>query len=738
MTHQAIYRVRVAVPSPLYSCFDYQIQADDFARAMVGARVLVPFGAQKLVAIIVEKFDASVKFDGQFKLKFILELLDDENIFGDDIFHLLQWTAQYYHYPLGETLHLGLPTLLRQGKSADILWHHWRALDPAKFSAKLTEKQQHAYNIVKLHPHGSSEDILNASGVSTATLKQLLKKNAVSCEVDEQPQQIDSVKLAQLPLTPNDDQRRAIHKVLQYQHQYHGFLLDGLTGSGKTEVYLQIMHEILQQGRQVLVLVPEIGLTPQTISRFQSRFHAPISVLHSGLNDAKRLQGWQLAKSGRVSIVLGTRSAIFTPFKNLGLIILDEEHDLSYKQQDSLRYHARDVALYRAYKQGCPVILGSATPSIESYYLVEQQKLTALQLNQRAGVASLPQLHTIDLTTQSKKHGLSEVLISKIQHTLKQGEQVLLFLNRRGYAPVLFCENCAWQADCPRCDAHFTVHTQPYHRLHCHHCGLIHTMPSQCPQCQSPKLKPLGMGTSQIEQHLQQLFPNFPILRIDRDSTSKMDSWEQFYHKIQKNEPLILIGTQMLSKGHHFPFVTLVGILDIDAGFFSVDFRASERTAQQIIQVAGRAGRIHKKGEVYLQTYKPNHPMLEILLQKDYRAFAYHSLNERQLAQFPPCAYAALVRASSKNEQYHLEFLQQIAQLLQPYLEQNRIRLLGPIPAPMSRKAGYYQAHILLLSQQRLDFHAILSTWWKQVIQLNSKKQFNLRLTLDIDPQELS
>lgn len=735
--HLEIYRVRVAVPSPLYRCFDYQIQPDDFEKAQVGARVLVPFGSQKLVAIIIEKLDTTQPFDGSFKLKFILELLDNENIFGDDIFKLLQWVADYYHYPLGEALHLGLPALLRQGKSADVLWHHWQVLDSTQFSAKLTEKQQHAYNIIKLHPHGSREDILNASGVSSATLNQLLKKNAVSCQTHQDIASIESIQLAQLPLTPNADQRHAIQTVLKYQHQYHGFLLDGLTGSGKTEVYLQIMYEVLKQGRQVLVLVPEIGLTPQTIARFQSRFHATMSVLHSGLNDAKRLQAWQLAKSGHVSIVLGTRSAIFTPFQNLGLIILDEEHDLSYKQQDSLRYHARDVALYRAYMQKCPIILGSATPSIESYYLVEQKKLTALELNQRAGVASLPQLYTIDLTTQQKKHGLSEKLIQQIQHTLKQGEQVLLFLNRRGYAPVLFCEQCAWQADCPRCDAHFTVHSQPYQRLHCHHCGLIMTMPSICPQCQSTKLKPLGMGTSQMEQHLQQLFPNYPILRIDRDSTSKMGSWEQFYQKIQQNEPLILIGTQMLSKGHHFPFVTLVGILDIDAGFFSVDFRASERTAQQIIQVAGRAGRIHKKGEVYLQTYKPNHPMLEILLKQNYRAFAYHSLAERQSAQFPPCAYAGLVRASSKNETYHLEFLQQAAQLLQPYLEQQRIRLLGPIPAPMSRKAGYYQAHLLLLAPQRRDFHTILNVWWQQVLQLHAKKQFDLRLSLDIDPQEL-
>lgn len=736
MTTQAVYRIRVAVPSPLYQSFDYQIEADDFARAQIGARVMVPFGSQQLVAIITDKFSPDDIIETTFKLKPIIQLLDEHNIFGDEVFNLLQWVAQYYQYPLGETFHIGLPALLRQGKPADIIWHHWRALAPEQFTAKLTDKQQQAYQIVNLHQHGSSEDILNASGVSTATLQQLLNKNAVVCSVEQPTTSSPSVQLAQLPLTPNVEQRNAIEQILEHQQHYHGFLLDGLTGSGKTEVYLQVIHEVLKQGRQVLVLVPEIGLTPQTIARFQSRFNTPMAVLHSGLNDSKRLQAWQQAKSGRVSIVLGTRSAIFTPFKNLGLIILDEEHDLSYKQQDSLRYHARDVALYRAYQQNCPIILGSATPSIESYYLVEQQKLSVLQLDQRAGVASLPQLHTIDLTTQKKKYGLSELLIDKIKHTLKQGEQVLLFLNRRGYAPVLFCENCAWQADCPRCDAHFTVHNQPYQHLRCHHCSLVYTLPQQCPKCQSPHLKPLGMGTSQMEQHLQVLFKDYPIVRIDRDSTHKADSWDKFYQQIQENKPLILIGTQMLSKGHHFPYVTLVGILDVDAGFFSVDFRASERTAQQIIQVAGRAGRIHKKGEVYLQTYRPQHPMLDILLKENYRSFALHSLAERKSAHYPPYSYAALVRASSKNEQYNLEFLQQAIALL-PQNSGLVINILGPTPAPMSKKAGYYQAHILLMSLHRREFHQQLKIWWQDVLKLNAKKQFSLRLSLDIDPQEL-
>lgn len=733
------YRIRVAVPAPLYSLFDYSLSAEDYATSQIGSRVLVPFGKQKLVGIITQKITPD-ESPSEFTLKPIYQLLDQTPILDQHSLHLISWVAEYYQFPIGEVFHAALPALLRQGKSAQILAQRWKVLAPAQMP-KLSEKQQHAYQVLALYPHGATEDILNASGVLSVTLNALLKKGVVECIVDHSPIQQHEIQLAQLPLIANQDQQRAIKQILKHQQQYHGFLLDGLTGSGKTEVYLQVIYEVLKQGKQVLVLVPEIGLTPQTIARFQSRFHAPMAILHSGLNDQKRLHAWLQAQSGQAKIILGTRSAIFTPLPDLGLIILDEEHDLSYKQQEGFRYHARDVALYRAFSQKCPIILGSATPSLESYHLVEQGKLTSLQLNQRAGSASLPSIHTIDLTSAPKKNGLSLQLIDKIAQTLQHGEQVLIFLNRRGFAPVLFCESCAWQADCSRCDAHFTLHQTPYAHLHCHHCGLIQTVPSQCPNCQKMHtLKPLGMGTAKAEQHLNELFPDYPVLRIDRDSTSKVGSWDKFYEQIQENKPLILLGTQMLSKGHHFPYVTLVAILDIDSGFFSVDFRAPERTAQQIIQVAGRAGRIHKKGEVYLQTYRPDYPLLQILLKQDYRHFALHSLQERKLANMPPYQYAVLLRASSKNEQYHLQFLQQITALLKEQMLTHNvafpIQIWGPIPAPMARKAGYHLAHLLLLSPQRASFHQQIRQWWQMVIRLPRQQQ--LRLSLDIDPQEFS
>lgn len=540
--------------------------------------------------------------------------------------------------------------------------------------------------------------------------------------------------LAQMPLTPNDEQKRAIQNILKVRHSYHAFLLDGLTGSGKTEVYLQVMQEVLKQGKQVLVLVPEIGLTPQTVSRFQSRFHCHIALLHSGLNDSKRLQAWQSAQTGKASIVIGTRSAIYTPLPHLGLIVLDEEHDLSFKQQEGFRYHARDVALYRAHLENCPIILGSATPSIDSYALVEQGKMTRLELDQRAGVAVMPKMHVIDLKVAQKQNGISQQLIHEVQKRLDKKEQVLIFLNRRGYAPVLICESCGWQAKCPHCDANFTVHRQPYQHLHCHHCGTIHRMPEHCPQCQHSELKPIGLGTAKVEENLQALFPNFDVIRVDRDSTSRVGSWQKIYNKIQKSEPIILLGTQMLAKGHHFPYVTLVAILDIDSGLLSVDFRATERTAQLIIQVAGRAGRGEKKGEVYLQTLRPDHPLLNTLLESGYRSFAKQTLKERKAAWMPPYRYAALLRCESKDQELNQNFLQEHAQALRQASE-NSIDIWGPIPAPMERKAGRYQAHMVLLSKDRARMHFYIRQWWQNVWH---NKPHGMKLSLDIDPQELS
>ena len=729
------YRIRVAVPVYLYDCFDYSLTAEQYHQAEVGARVAVSFGRQNVVGVIVEKLTDEKPLDLGFKLKAITELLDDSAILDAKVLSLLTWSAQYYQFPIGEVMHAALPSFLRQGKPYNLLARMWKLIDDhAEDKLKRSEKQQDTYKILKLHPTGTSENILNLAGIETATLKALEKKQITQCILEAQDFKPQAMTLAQMPLTPNDEQKRAIQNILKVRHSYHAFLLDGLTGSGKTEVYLQVMQEVLKQGKQVLVLVPEIGLTPQTVSRFQSRFHCHIALLHSGLNDSKRLQAWQSAQTGKASIVIGTRSAIYTPLPHLGLIVLDEEHDLSFKQQEGFRYHARDVALYRAHLENCPIILGSATPSIDSYALVEQGKMTRLELDQRAGVAVMPKMHVIDLKVAQKQNGISQQLIHEVQKRLDKKEQVLIFLNRRGYAPVLICESCGWQAKCPHCDANFTVHRQPYQHLHCHHCGTIHRMPEHCPQCQHTELKPIGLGTAKVEENLQALFPNFDVIRVDRDSTSRVGSWQKIYNKIQKSEPIILLGTQMLAKGHHFPYVTLVAILDIDSGLLSVDFRATERTAQLIIQVAGRAGRGEKKGEVYLQTLRPDHPLLNTLLESGYRSFAKQTLKERKAAWMPPYRYAALLRCESKDQELNQSFLQEHAQALRQASE-NSIDIWGPIPAPMERKAGRYQAHMVLLSKDRARMHFYIRQWWQNVWH---NKPNGMKLSLDIDPQELS
>ncbi|MBF7696026.1 primosomal protein N' [Acinetobacter rathckeae] len=737
MNNPLPFRIRVAVPVPIHEYFDYEVSAQQYADIQAGMRVTVPFGRQTCVAIVIEKVALDVPPSTQFKLKKIIQILDEQPLIDPHILQLLTWSAQYYMYPLGEVIQSALPTRLRQGHHYDCVTTQWQ-LTPLAHEEntlkqlKRSEKQRLAVEYIQTHPHGVLETELNLHGISTATLKalekkQLVQQNEVQIDFSRKP-----VGLAEKQLTANTEQLQALEQIVPTLQNYAGYLLDGITGSGKTEVYLQVMWQVLKQNKQVLVLVPEIGLTPQTIARFRARFDCHIALLHSGLNDTKRLHAWQQAQTGQAGIILGTRSALYTPIPDLGLIILDEEHDLSFKQQEGFRYHARDVALYRGYLAKCPVILGSATPSIDSFALAKQGKLKHIMLNQRAGHARMPKMQILDLKIAPKQHGLSLILIEKIKATLQQGQQVLVFLNRRGYAPVLMCESCAWQANCPRCDAHFTLHTQPYQHLHCHHCGLIQTLPKQCPACQHPILKPIGLGTVKIEEGLKELFPEHDVLRVDKDSTRHVGSLEKIYAQIHAEKPLILLGTQMLAKGHHFPHVSLVAILDIDAGLLSVDFRAPERTAQLITQVAGRAGRGDYHGEVILQTLRPEHPILHTLLEHGYRTFAEQTLKERETACLPPYRYSILIRSDAKNEQHNLAFLSQNAKLLTDNAQQS-VDVWGPIPAPMQRKAGKYHAHMLLLASSRVQLHHYVKHWWQYV---RATAPSDIRLSIDVDPQE--
>lgn len=533
----------------------------------------------------------------------------------------------------------------------------------------------------------------------------------------------------------SEHQKQAVERILAH-NGFQTYLLDGVTGSGKTEVYLRVIDAVLAVQKQALVLVPEIGLTPQTVSRFQQRFNTPMAVLHSGLTDRERLNAWAKAREGDARIIIGTRSAVFTPMLTPGVVIIDEEHDASFKQQSGFRYSARDLAIMRARMENMPIVLGSATPSLETLENAQKKRFIYLNLPDRVGHAAQPAFQLVDLRNQKMEEGLSLTLLKAIGEHLLQGNQILLFLNRRGYAPVLLCHGCGWSAKCKRCDARLTLHQEAL-QLICHHCNAIHAIPKQCPQCQKEPLLMLGYGTERLEKALKKHFPTIAIQRIDRDTTRSKGAMDKILEEIVDGQHRILIGTQMLAKGHHFPNVTLVGIIDVDSGLYSTDFRAMERMAQLIMQVAGRAGRAEKPGQVYLQTHNPNHVLLQFLIRHGYFAFAKKLLHERLCAKWPPYSSIALIRADADNEILPSQFLREIREKIENSAELKRfeIQLSGPIPAPMERKAGRYRALLLLQTTRRSFLQNGLNIVMEQIGALKSAKK--VHWSLDVDPLEM-
>ncbi len=515
---------------------------------------------------------------------------------------------------------------------------------------------------------------------------------------------------------------------------YQSFLLHGITGSGKTEVYLDVIEKVVARGQQALVLVPEIGLTPQIVARVRARFGVPVAVLHSGLSDHERLSAWLAARDGQAGIVIGTRSAVFAPLRSPGVIIVDEEHDASYKQQDGFRYHARDVAVMRAHRCAIPVVLGSATPSLDTLQHVHSGKYQQLDLPDRAGSAVLPEIHLLDLRRLPLTDGLSPPLLEQLEQRLAAGEQSLLFINRRGYAPLYMCHDCGWLAPCPRCDARLTLHRRSQ-RLRCHHCGGEGVLPSTCPECGVANLHALGEGTERVESALARLFPHARIVRVDRDSTRRKGALEETLRRIDRGEADILVGTQMLSKGHDFPNVTLVGVLNADQRLYSVDFRASEQLVQQIIQVSGRAGRGVKPGVVWIQTFHPGDPVFSALRRHDYLGFARHALAERCAAHYPPFVHFALLRAESPKPQTALHFVQVAHRLGQDFRKDAEVELMDPLPAPMERRAGRYRAQLLVQAGQRGALHRFLSRWLTRLEETPAGKR--VRWSLDVDPIDM-
>lgn len=549
----------------------------------------------------------------------------------------------------------------------------------------------------------------------------------------ELPTQIDIVNdntEISPPLTLNQEQQIAVEQICAAINTFKIFLLDGVTGSGKTEVYLQAITKTLAADKQVLVLVPEISLTPQTIARFQQRFQEKIVALHSSLTEKQRLLGWQAARTGKAKIVIGTRSAIFSQFTNLGLIIVDEEHDTSFKQQDRFRYHARDLAVIRARELNIPVVLGSATPSLETLFNAQRSRYHHLILRQRAGNAQLPSYQLIDIRHVQMEQGLSPALIQAMREHLANNNQVMLFLNRRGFAPVLYCNACNWICECKRCDARMVFHRNPP-RLHCHHCDARMMLPRHCPECKNEQIEPIGLGTQRLEEVLAQQFPGIAIVRVDRDSTKRKGAMQGLLDQINEEKPTILLGTQMLAKGHHFPQVTLVGIVDADSGLFSADFRAAEQMGQLLLQVSGRAGRAEKAGTVLIQTRNPEHPLFNLLIEQGYPAFAESLLSERQNATLPPYSYFAIFRAESYAEDSAHDFLINLKNIL-PTIG---INLLGPVPALLAKKKGLHCKHLIIKANKRNELQTFLKNILKQIEKIPNQQ--SVKWILDVDPVEV-
>ena len=737
--------IRVALDMPLSTLFDYVLV--DGMVVEPGQRVVVPFGRKQVVGVVI---DCAVDSDLEAqRIKPVVRVLDEIPPLPAELLVLLRFCSDYYHHPLGATVLSALPVRLRSCSPVTLkeapqytLSDSGRALDLSLFP-KRTGVQQRILTALKAGTLSSAQ-LRTLSPSAPTALKALLQAGWVKNLVlvpSKRP--INSLK-NELPCVPAEqeftfnnahtltaEQQQAVDTVAQ-SSGYHCFLLHGVTGSGKTEVYVHLMNRILQQGGQVLLLVPEINLTPQLENYFRSRFpDAELVSLHSGLADGPRTQNWLRAQSGQARIVLGTRLSVFTPLPNLALLIVDEEHDGSFKQQDGLHYSARDVAIFRANQRGMPIVLGSATPSLESYYNAQSGRYRLLQLTERAlEAAQLPTVRCINTSNAFMQHGISEQLLTALEQRLQRGEQSLIFINRRGYAPVLMCTACGWLSDCPNCEGKLVLHLRD-RRLRCHHCGHQVRVPHACPSCGNADLQPVGIGTQRVETALQERFPEARILRVDRDSTRNKGAWNAMRKQIHDDEVDILVGTQMLAKGHDFPNLTLVGVLNPDSALYSSDFRASEKLFAQLAQVAGRAGRANKPGEVLIQTFFPDHPLFSALSKHDYNAWAKALLAERQSAGFPPFVYQAMLRAEGKQEKEVYTFLQQAREAA--IALGSTVEVYGVIPAALPRRANHSRAQLLIQSDSRKLLQQFLRRWHPLLNALLTKK---LRWSLDIDPLE--
>ncbi len=707
--------IQVAVPVPVPRLFDY-LPIDNAAAPRPGSRVLVPFGRRRLVGLVLGHGSAETGIE----LKRIEQVLDPDLI-DSDLLELAQWCRHYYCFPPGELVNLLLPGALRRVKPFRPPPPGGLALTESGIAANLSHAPKQAQVRDRLALGPQSRDELLAEGVSTAVLRRMQADGLIQPVTDP----MERRRIAGPEL--NSEQRQAVAALLRMRRRFGAFLLAGVTGSGKTEVYLRAAQLLMAGKRQVLVLVPEIGLTPQLVRRIEARLGHRAMIYHSNMSDGDRLACWQAARDGSARIIVGTRSAVFLPLKRPGLIVVDEEHDGSFKQQDGARYQGRDVAVLRARMHQVPIVLGSATPALESLHNVAQGRYRQLGLSQRAGGAVEPHWRIMD--QRGSQGELDATLVKAIRQHLNQQGQVLLYRNRRGYAPVLMCNACGWQADCQRCSAHLTWHRTGA-RLQCHHCGATRAQPPRCPDCGAPDLVPLGAGTERLETLLAAEFPEIPVFRVDRDSMTGRHDFEALLEKVREGQPCILVGTQMLAKGHHLPGVTLAAVMDVDQSLFSADFRAPERLGQAVCQVAGRSGRGQKAGEFILQTRHPEHPLLAELSRGDYPEFAARLLAERQAAALPPATALALIRAEAHQPEPARAFLTRAAGLLRG----GQLTLAGPIPAIMSRCRGYWRFQLWAQSSERSALANQLSSHLELLHKLPEARK--VRWHIDMDPVE--
>lgn len=720
---------QVCIPHTSRDYFDYEAEG---LTPCIGARVWVPFRNKTRLGIVVNK--GQTPSSGAL-LKKISAIIDEVPLITDDLLALCVWIGSYYQSPLSEVLPLAIPKKYRSGQACQLPMGDFYQLNiPLAEAKKLiptrARKQLELIDFLSGQPGPISKQRLSQNGFNSSQLMALLSAQIIT--LSQQiilPERVERTLTP--PLTLNPEQAVALIEIAAHLQHYQCFLLQGVTGSGKTEVYLQVIAQVLAQGKQVLILVPEIGLTPQLLSRFTARFNQPIAVIHSNLNDSERQIAWQLAKENRVKMVIGTRSSVFTPMPDLGLIIIDEEHDGSLKQMEGVRYSARDTALMRAHLANIPIILGSATPSLESVHNCKQNKYTLLRLNHKALSTTPLHYQLIDLRSQALQNGLAAPTLKVIEEHLQKNNQVLVFINRRGFAPVMLCHQCGWMADCKACDSHLTVHKQ-MGQIICHHCGFTQRTPDSCHSCKSKELIPVGAGTQRIHEFLSTKFPNTNVLRIDRDEVRKKNALDASLNKINSGEAQLIVGTQMLAKGHHFPRLSLVVVLDTDAGLYNHDFRAVEHLGQLLTQVSGRAGRAEHAGQVLIQTHLPNHPLLNLLIQQGYDEFAEALLTTRQQAQLPPFHYLAVIRAQGSVIGSVLKFLQATKDQIQIH----PITVMGPAPAPLPRKNNQHRMQLLIKSPSRKVLNNSLTQLraWLTMTKLSN----GIRWNVDVDPMDLS